>query len=97
MHLCCTHVLPWSVCARSAQHRAPAASNTGAGHKGHNPYNSYISGKNAIMHPEFSIFIFYTITLKENTSGMQNYILKDVSMVQICQYIYSHTRLKSER
>ena len=38
MHLCCAHVLPWSVCARSAQHRAPAASHTGAGHKGGNPY-----------------------------------------------------------
>ena len=38
MHLCCAHVLPWSVCARSAQHRAPAVSHTGAGHKGGNPY-----------------------------------------------------------
>ena len=38
MHLCCAHVLPWSVCARSAQHQAPAASHTGAGHKGGNPY-----------------------------------------------------------
>ena len=38
MHLCCAHVLPWSVCARSAQHWAPAASHTGAGHKGGNPY-----------------------------------------------------------
>ena len=38
MHLCCAHVLPWSVCARSAQHWAPAASHTGAGHKGRNPY-----------------------------------------------------------
>ena len=38
MHLCCAYVLPWSVCARSAQHRAPAASHTGASHKGGNPY-----------------------------------------------------------
>ena len=38
MHLCCAHVLPWNVCARSAQHQAPAASHTGAGCKGGNPY-----------------------------------------------------------
>ena len=38
MNLCCAHVLPCGVCARSAQHWAPAASHTGAGHKGGNPY-----------------------------------------------------------
>ena len=38
MYLCYAHVLPWSVCARSAQHWAPAESHTGAGHKGGNPY-----------------------------------------------------------
>ena len=38
MHLCCAHVLPWSVCARLAQHRAPTVSHTRAGHKGGNPY-----------------------------------------------------------
>ena len=43
IHLFCTHVLLWSVCARSAQLRAPAASHTGAGHKGHNPYNQHIN------------------------------------------------------
>ena len=40
MHLLCAHVLPWSVCARSAQHWVPAASHTRAGHKGHSPYTS---------------------------------------------------------
>ena len=40
MHLCCAYVLPWSVCVRSTQHRAPAASHTGAGHKGGNPYTA---------------------------------------------------------
>ena len=39
MHLFFAHVLLWSVCERSAQHWASAASHTGAGHKGHNPYN----------------------------------------------------------
>ena len=42
MHLCCAHMLPWYVCERSPQHQAPAASHTGASHKGHNPYNSII-------------------------------------------------------
>ena len=38
MHLSCAHVMPWSVCARCVQHWAPAASYTGTGHKGRNPY-----------------------------------------------------------
>ena len=38
MHLYCAYVLPWSVCPRCVQHWAPAASQTGVGHKGHNPY-----------------------------------------------------------
>ena len=36
-------MLPWSVCARSAQHRAPAVSYTGASHKTHNPYNGVLN------------------------------------------------------
>ena len=43
MHLCCAYVPPWSVCARSAQHWAPAASHTRAGHKGGNPYTKVCS------------------------------------------------------
>ena len=53
MHLCCAHVLPWSVCARFAQHRAPAASHTGAGHKGSNPYISIVDSLLHFLH--FSI------------------------------------------
>ena len=40
MHLYCSHVLPWSVCAKCAQHQELAAFHTRAGHKDYNPYNN---------------------------------------------------------